>query len=90
MTIGSTTIQTSGSTGNGATTQFSFSFNLDPDGYGATTAASQVQVIRETISSGAEEVLTLNTHYTVSVNADQGSSPGGSITMLSADRKSVV
>ena len=84
MTIGSTTIQTSGSTGNGATTQFSFSFNLDPDGYGATTAASQVQVIRETISSGAEEVLTLNTHYTVSVNADQGSSPGGSITMLSA------
>jgi hypothetical protein len=84
MTIASTNVATSGSTGNGVTTSFSFSFNLDPNGYGATSAASQVQVIRETIATGAEEILTLTTDYSVSVNADQSSAPGGSITMVTA------
>lgn len=88
MTIGSIDIQTSGSAGNGATVTFSFSFNLDPDGYGDTSAASQVQVIRELISTGAEETLTLTTDYSVSVNADQAASPGGSITMVSAPSSS--
>lgn len=84
MTIAGTTIQTSGSTGNGATTQFNFSFHIDPNGYGATTAASQIQVIRETIATGAETVLTLTTDYSVTINADQSSNPGGYITMVSA------
>lgn len=84
MTIAGTTIQTSGSTGNGATTQFNFSFHIDPNGYGATTAASQIQVTRETIATGAETVLTLTTDYSVTINADQSSNPGGYITMVSA------
>lgn len=82
MTIGSTTVQTSGSTGNGATTQFSFSFSVEA--YGAVSQAEQIEVIRETIATGAESVLTLTTDYTTSFNADQSSSPGGSITMVSA------
>lgn len=84
MTIAGTTVQNSGATGNGVTTQFSFTFNLDPNGYGATTAASQIQVIKETIASGLETPLVLTTDYTVSVNADQSASPGGSITMVTA------
>lgn len=82
MTIGSTIVQTSGSTGNGVTTQFTFSFSVEA--YGSVTQAEQIQVIQETIATGAETILTLTTHYTTSFNADQSSSPGGSITMVTA------
>lgn len=82
MTIGSTTVATSGSVGNGATTVFNFTFSVEA--YGAVTQASQIQVIQETIATGAETVLTLTTHYTTSFNADQNANPGGSITMVSA------
>ena len=82
MTIASTTVATSGSLGNGATTVFNFSFSVET--YGAVTQASQIQVIQETVASGAETVLTLTTHYTASFNADQNANPGGSITMVSA------
>lgn len=83
MTIASTVVQTSGSTGNGATTQFSFSFHIDD--YGAVEAEDQIQVILETIATGAETILTRGSsagQYTVSINADQSSSPGGSITTI--------
>lgn len=86
MTIGSTTVQTSGSTGNGATTSFSFSFSVEA--YGAVTQAQQIEVIQETIATGVETVLTPTTHYTTSFNADQSSSPGGSITMVTAPSSS--
>jgi len=82
MTIASTTIATSGSTGNGATTVFSFTFSVEA--YGAVSQAQQIEVIKETIASGAETILTLTTDYTTSFNADQNSNPGGSITMVSA------
>lgn len=80
MTIASTTTQTSGSPGNGVTTTFNFTMHIDH--YGATAAEDQVQVIRETVATGTEAILTRGSDYSVSVNGDQGSSPGGSITML--------
>lgn len=86
MTIGSTTVATSGSTGNGVTTTFSFSFSVEA--YGAVSQASQIEVIKQTIATGSETILTLTTDYTTSFNADQNASPGGSITMVTAPSSS--
>lgn len=86
MTIGAVTVQTAGSTGNGVTTAFSFSFHVDD--YGDTEAEDQIEVIRETIATGAEEILVRTTDYTVSINGDQDASPGGIVTMLSAPSSS--
>lgn len=84
MTIASTTVATSGSTGNGATTQFSFSFSIADDG--AIDAEDQIQVLLETIATGARALLTRGTsagQYSVSINGDQSASPGGAITTVS-------
>lgn len=82
MTIGSTVTQTSGSQGNGVTVTFNFTFSVEA--YGAVSQAEQIQVIKETIATGVEEIQTLTTHYTTSFNADQNVSPGGSIAMVTA------
>ncbi|MBK8772849.1 MAG: right-handed parallel beta-helix repeat-containing protein, partial [Rhizobiales bacterium] len=61
--------------GNGATVIFPFTFKV----------FTQVDLrVIQTDSSGVETDKTLTTHYTVSLNADQNVSPGGSITMLVA------
>ena len=60
--------------GNGSTVAFAFSFKV--------FATSQVRVTRTT--SGTEAVLTLTTDYSVSLNANQDTNPGGTVTMVTA------
>lgn len=62
--------------GNGSTTLFGFSFKV------FTTA--DVLVTLANTSTGVETVQTLSTNYTVSLNADQNTNPGGTVTMLTA------
>lgn len=71
MTVPSTTRKAGPFNGNGSTTTFAFSFKV--------FAASDIKV---TIADnlGAETVLVLNSHYSVSLNANQDTSPGGSVT----------
>ena len=76
MTIQNTTIRKAGpSQGNGVTTVFPFTFKV------FTTADILVTYLD---ASGVESVLVLTTNYTVSLNADQNTSPGGSVTLLVA------
>lgn len=82
MTIASTATQTTGANTNGAATSFSFSFRLFANG--DVTAAEQIQVVKVATATGAEEILTLNSDYSVSVNSDQDSAPGGSVTISPA------
>lgn len=46
-----------------------------------TFAASDISVVVTTTATGAQEVLTRNTDYTVTLNADQSASPGGEVTL---------
>lgn len=83
MTIASTTVANSGSSTNGATTQFSFAFHIAD--YGDVEAEDQIVVRLVTTATGAETVLTRGAsagQYSVSINADQSASPGGSITTI--------
>ena len=73
MAINTTTRQTTAFT-SGQT--FAFAFKVYEEG--------DVKVIRITNSTGAEEVLTITTHYTVTLNDDQNANPGGSITLVSS------
>ena len=76
MTIQNTTIRKAGpSQGNGVTTVFPFTFKV-------FTATDILVTYLNT--SGVESVLVLSTNYTVSLNADQNTSPGGSVTLLVA------
>ena len=75
MTISSSTRKAGPYTGNGVTTSFSFSFKV--------FAASELLVVR-TALDGTESNLVLGTDYTVSLNANQNSNPGGSVTALTA------
>jgi hypothetical protein len=60
--------------GNGATVAFPFTFKV--------FTTPQVVVTRTV--SGADTTLTLTTDYTVTLNSDQDTSPGGTVTMLTA------
>lgn len=71
MSISSTSRKAGPYSCNGVTTTFSFSFKV--------FAASDLLVVL-TDPSDAESELVLNTGYTVSLNADQNVSPGGTIT----------
>lgn len=73
MTISTTTRKAGPFSGNGVTTVFPFVFKV--------FATSDIQVIK-TSTLGIDTVLTLTTNYTVALNADQDSSPGGSVTAL--------
>ncbi|MEN9707756.1 MAG: hypothetical protein RIQ68_164, partial [Pseudomonadota bacterium] len=75
MTINSTTRKAGPFIGNGSTSVFPFTFKV--------FAAADVQAVRLNVSTQVETVLVLGTDYTVSLNADQDSSPGGSITLPS-------
>ena len=74
MTI-SSTIRTAGPfTGNGTVATFAFPFRV--------FAASDVAVLRTAISTNVTTTLTLTTDYTVALNANQDTNPGGSITLV--------
>jgi hypothetical protein len=74
MTISSTTRVAGPYTGDGSTTTFPFSFKV--------FEASDLYVVTLNTASGAIAVLALTADYSASLNADQDSSPGGSITLV--------
>jgi hypothetical protein len=47
-------------------------------------STADVQVIRLTISTGLETTLTIVTDYTITLNGDQDSNPGGNIVLVAA------
>lgn len=71
MTVPATTRRAGPFPGNGSTTSFPFEFK--------TTSADEVQVVRLTLS-GTSVALVKDSDYTVTLNADQEATPGGSIT----------
>lgn len=71
MTISATTRRAGPYLGNGAATSFAFAFKV--------FAAADVSVAIAD-SSGIETVLVQNSDYSVSLNANQDTSPGGTIT----------
>ena len=71
MSIASTTRKAGPFTGNGSTTVFPFTFKV--------FQASDL-VVTQTSTGGTDTSLILTTDYTVSLNANQDSNPGGSIT----------
>ena len=72
MTISSTTRKAGPYVGNGVATSFVFSFKV--------FAASEIVVTRTSVTAGTETVLVLTTDYTVTLNADQNTNPGGTVT----------
>ncbi len=75
MTISSETRTAGPYTGNDITTEFAFAFKVfDTD---------EVLVV-QTTDAGVESTLTETTHYTVALNADQDTSPGGTVTTVAA------
>jgi chemotaxis protein histidine kinase CheA len=75
LTISSETRKAGPYTGNGLTTSFSFAFKV------FTTA--DVLVVRTDLSL-FETVLTLNTDYSVTLNSNQDSNPGGTVVLPTA------
>lgn len=73
MTISSTNRVAGPFAGDGATSTFPFNFKV--------FKASDVFVETLVLASGAITPLALTTDYSVALNADQDSSPGGSITL---------
>lgn len=74
MTV-STTTKKAGPYTTPGTGPFTFDFKV--------FAAADLRVVK-TSTGGVESDLTLTTHYTVALNADQNTDPGGSITLVSA------
>ena len=73
MSISSATRKAGPYTGNGVTVAFPFSFKV--------FAAGDVRVVRTDLS-GVETDLALTTDFTVSLNTNQDSNPGGTITTV--------
>lgn len=78
MSISSTTRKAGPFTGNGITTVFPFSFKV-------FTAADLVVV---STTGGVETTLILNSAYSVTLNSNQDTSPGGNVTMFVAPSSS--
>ena len=74
MTISSTTRIAGPFVGNGTATVLPFTFKI--------FAAADLDVVRLNISTGVETTLVLNSDYSVTLNGDQNTNPGGSITLL--------
>lgn len=74
MTINSTNRKAGPYIGNGTATVFPFSFKV--------FQAADLEVVRLNVSTNVETTLALTTDYTVSLNQDQDSNPGGSITLV--------
>lgn len=75
MTISSTIRKAGPFAGNNVTVVFPFTFKVFDD---------TDMVVVATDASDVESTLTLTTHYTVSINADQDASPGGTVTCVTA------
>ena len=75
MTISSETRKAGPYTGNGVATSFAFAFKV--------FAASDLLVVRTDLSA-LETTLTLSTDYTVNLNSNQDSNPGGSVILPAA------
>lgn len=73
MTISSTTRKAGPFVGTGLVSTFPFTFKV--------FEASDLEVVRLQVSTGTETILVNASDYTVSLNQDQNSSPGGSITL---------
>ena len=73
MTISSNIRKAGPFVGNGTASNFAFTFKV--------FQASDLEVVRLNVSTTVETVLVINSDYTVSLNADQNSNPGGSITL---------
>lgn len=76
MTISNTSRTAGPFTGNGVITAFPFAYKV--------FARADVMVARTVTATGVETLLVLDSDYTVTLNADQNASPGGTITMLVA------
>ena len=76
MTISSSTRKAGPFTGNGTATTFPFTFKV--------FQASDLLVVRLNTSTFVESILVLNTDYTVTLNQNQNTNPGGSIVLGSA------
>jgi hypothetical protein len=74
MTISSTTRIAGPFIGSGTASTFPFTFKV--------FAAADLDVVRLNSSTGVESTLVLNSDYSVTLNGDQNSNPGGSITLL--------
>jgi hypothetical protein len=74
MTISSTNRKAGPFIGNDSAATFPFTFKV--------FQASEVEVVRLEVATTLETVLLLTTDYTVSLNQDQDSNPGGSITLV--------
>ena len=72
MTISTEAIKSSVFAGNGSTVAFAITFK---------TFSQSDLTVTLTSAAGVEAVKTLTTHYTVSLNANQDNSPGGTVTM---------
>lgn len=77
MTISTTTRKAGPFTGTGITASFPFAFKV--------FTAADVYVVRTSASLGTDTVLALTTDYTVSLNANQDTSPGGTVTLTSGN-----
>lgn len=77
MTISSTARVAGPFLGAGTTATFPFTFKVFD--------ASDLYVVKLTVATGAIAVLALTTDYTVTLNLDQDTSPGGSITLTAGN-----
>lgn len=75
MTISSSIRKAGPFTGNGASAVFPFAFKV--------FKTSEVLVVRTVVTTGASTTLTMGTHYSVTLNADQNANPGGNVTLSS-------
>jgi len=73
MTISSNSRKAGPFIGNGTAATFPFTFKV--------FQASDLEVVKLTVATNIETILVLNTDFTASVNEDQNSSPGGTITL---------
>jgi hypothetical protein len=74
MTISSTTRVAGPFTGNGTASAFPFAWKV--------FAAADLDVVRRNVTSGTDTVLVLNTDYTVTLNGNQNTNPGGTVTLV--------
>ncbi len=74
MTISSNIRKAGPFTGNGSTAAFPF--------YCKVFQASDLLVVQLDTATNIETTLALTTNYTVSLNADQDSNPGGTVTLV--------
>jgi hypothetical protein len=77
MTISSTTRISPVYIGAGTNATFSFPFKV--------FSASDIEVVQVVVSTGALTTLTLTTEYTVALNGNQNTNPGGSITLVAGN-----